>query len=122
MNANYLEDILISTALKSNMTSKYACVILYRNKIISTGYNTFKPHSNNYIHEKYEANKHSIHAERNAIRQVKDKHILKYCRIYIIKMKNNEIENGLPCKMCNDLLKKYNITRICDISKNIYYK
>ena len=63
----------------------------------------------------YESNKHSIHAEKDAIRKIKNKNILQYCKFYIIKVKNTEIEKGIPCPMCYNLLKKYNIGKICDI-------
>ena len=105
-----LENLLINTALKSNMNNKYACAIVLRNKVISIGYNHYKPHNtNNSI---YESNKHSIHAEKDAIRQVKNKNILKECKIYIIKIKDNYIEKGIPCPMCYNLLHKYNINKI----------
>jgi deoxycytidylate deaminase len=107
-----LEEIMINTALKSNINSKYACIITFRDKIISTGYNKYKPLSTNCIDSNYESNKHSIHAEKDAIRKIKNKNMLQYCKIYIIKLKNNEIEQGIPCPMCYDLLKKYNITKI----------
>ncbi len=35
-------NILYDQALKSNMCKKYGCVILYRNKIISSGFNRYK--------------------------------------------------------------------------------
>jgi tRNA(Arg) A34 adenosine deaminase TadA len=63
----------------------------------------------------YEPNKYSTHAEKDAIRKIKNKSILKKCKIYIIKVKNNEVVQATPCQMCCGLLKKYNITKICQI-------
>lgn len=63
----------------------------------------------------YEAYKYSVHAEKDAIMKIKDKNILKKCKIYIIKIKNNEIENAIPCPMCCNLLKKYGIKKIWTI-------
>jgi uncharacterized LabA/DUF88 family protein len=125
-----LLELLITTALKSNMTHKHACVIKYRNKIISTGYNYYKLWNgkiyNNKIND-YETNKYSIHAEKDAIQKIKDKSILRDCKIYIIRIKNcnefetidngkkylnisfSNIEHGTPCSMCCDLLKKYHL-------------
>ena len=60
----------------------------------------------------YEANKYSTHAEKNAISKIKNKHILRECKVYIIKIKNNEINHAVPCEMCSQLLKKYKITKI----------
>ena len=109
MDSN-LENVLIKTALKSNMNNKYACAIILRNKILSVGFNSYKPHNSNSII--YECNKHSIHAEKDAIMKIKNKTILKNCKIYIIKIKDNYIEKGIPCPMCYNLLHKYNIYKI----------
>jgi len=105
-----LKNILINTALKSNLNHKYACAITLRDKILAVGYNSYKPH--NTFNNMYESNKHSIHAEKDAIRKIKNKNILKKCKIYIIKLKDNEIEKGIPCPMCYNLLEKYKISKI----------
>lgn len=42
MSSYEINDILYNQALKSNMYKKYGCVIVYRNKIISYGYNHYK--------------------------------------------------------------------------------
>jgi cytidine deaminase len=60
----------------------------------------------------YESYKFSTHAEKDAIKKVKDKNILKKCKIYIIKIKNDNVEQAIPCEMCNKLLKKYGINKI----------
>ena len=104
-----LENILYNTIQKSNMNTKYACAIVYRNKILSIGINRYKIFE---ITPDYETNKYSIHAEKDAIMKVKDKNILKYCKIYIVKIKNDKLEQGIPCPMCYNLLKKYNINKI----------
>ncbi len=65
----------------------------------------------------YEVSKYSIHAEKNAIQQISNKNILRKCKVFIIKIKNGEIEQGVPCDMCNKLLKKYGIKKICNIDK-----
>ena len=36
-----LKDLLLETALKSKMATPYACVIVHRNKILSTGFNDY---------------------------------------------------------------------------------
>lgn len=41
--ANFaLQDLLLQVASKSNMHLKYACAIIYRNKVIATGFNTYE--------------------------------------------------------------------------------
>ncbi len=68
----------------------------------------------------YEPNKYSTHAEKDAIQKVKNKNILKDCKIYIIKLKytddgTEEIKQAIPCDMCTKLLKKYGVTKIYKI-------
>lgn len=63
----------------------------------------------------YEAYKYSQHAEKDAIQKVRNKNILKKCKIYIIKVKNDEIEQAVPCPMCCNLLKKYKVEKIAVI-------
>jgi hypothetical protein len=41
MNDQSLEQLLYNTALRSDMSMKYACLIQFRNKIIATGYNYY---------------------------------------------------------------------------------
>lgn len=60
----------------------------------------------------YEQNKYSTHAEKNALFQIKDKNILRMCKIYIIKIRNNEITQSIPCDACAKLLKKYGVKKI----------
>ena len=55
-----ISELLIKTALKSNMHHKHGSIIIYRNKILSTGYNYYNLlngkiyNNNNY----YELNKY----------------------------------------------------------------
>jgi deoxycytidylate deaminase len=111
-----LDTLLVKTALKSNMQHKHACAITYHNKIISIGYNRYNLNFKNiydYNNNCYQHNKYSIHAERDAIMKIKDKSILKYCKIYSIRINNElNIHQGIPCDMCNKLLNKYNLTKI----------
>lgn len=65
----------------------------------------------------YELNKYSVHAENEAIRKIKNKNILKECKIFIGKITNGEISQATPCDMCNKLLKKYGVKKICCIDK-----
>jgi deoxycytidylate deaminase len=108
-----LESLLIKTALKSNMQHKHACAITFHNKIISIGYNRYNLHYKDIYSCNccdYKQNKYSIHAEKDAIMKIKDKTILKDCKIYIIRINNDlNIIQGIPCDMCNKLLNKYNL-------------
>jgi hypothetical protein len=61
--------------------------------------------------------KYSTHAEKDAIKKIRNKNILKYCKIFIVKIREGDIVQAYPCDMCNDLLKKYGVTKICNIDK-----
>lgn len=37
-----IEDLLLQTALKSPMDLPYGCVIMHRNKVIATGFNSYE--------------------------------------------------------------------------------
>lgn len=59
----------------------------------------------------YEANKYTIHAEKAAVMSVRNPHILKYCKIIIIKLdSDDEIEPAISCPACAKLIQKYHIS------------
>ncbi len=60
----------------------------------------------------YVPNKYTIHAEKDAIRKIKDKTILPHCKIYIGKIINNELCPCGPCEMCSNLIQKYDCDKI----------
>lgn len=103
-----ISEFLSIAAKKSTVHSKFVAIIMFRNKVISTGFNSVKDISSKNCYEKYEPNKHSIHAERDAIMKVKNKAILNKCRIIIYKLTHSGVvkECG-PCEMCFKLLNKY---------------
>ena len=102
-------DIAKNCAMKSNMSHKHGCVIVYRNTVLSSGYNY-------YINF---ANKYSVHAELDAIHKVKNKYkVLPHCELYVVRISNlsnnTELKCSKPCEMCSNIIKKYNI-------KEVYY-
>ena len=97
-------------ALKSNMLQKHGAVIVYKNKIIASGYNEIC----NYMNANY-----SIHAEVAAISKLfYNKKILEFCDIYVVRVARatfaNCLKNSKPCKSCTNFINKYNL-------RNIYY-
>ena len=97
-------------AEKSNMLQKHGAVIVYKNKIIASGYN----YMCDYMHNNY-----SIHAEVAAISQLfYNKKLLEVCDIYVVRIAtanfNYCLKNSKPCKNCTSFINKYNL-------KNIYY-
>lgn len=97
-------------ALKSNMQQKHGAVVVYKNKIIASGYNE----RCDYMNENY-----SIHAEVSAISKLfYNKKLLELCDIYVVRNAgasfDNCLKNSKPCKSCTNFIKKYNL-------RNIYY-
>jgi tRNA(Arg) A34 adenosine deaminase TadA len=100
-------DKAANAAEKSNGYYRHGAVIVYRNKVISSASNMYlsrytieKPHN-------------SIHAEVNAIMRVKNKHILKHCFLYVVRINNNgEIKNSKPCENCMKIINKHKI-KLC---------
>lgn len=97
-------------AKHSNMNQKHGAIVVYKNKIVASGFN--------YICD-YMNNNYSIHAEVSAISQMfHNKKILEFCDIYVVRIApslyDNCLKNSKPCLSCSKFIKKYNI-------KNIYY-
>jgi deoxycytidylate deaminase len=97
-------------ALKSNMQQKHGAVIVYKNKIIASGYNEICDYMNNNF---------SIHAEVSAISKMfYNKKLLELCDIYVVRIASitfdNCLKNSKPCRNCTNFIKKYNL-------RNIYY-
>lgn len=106
-------DLFISVAAKiaekSTMQQKHGAVIVYKNKIIATGFN----HTCDYMNSNY-----SIHAEVAAISQIfYNKQLLELCDIYVVRIApafNNCLKNSKPCKNCTKFINKYKL-------RNTYY-
>ena len=97
-------------ALKSNMQQKHGAIVVYKNKIIASGYNE----RCDYMYENF-----SIHAEVAAISKLfHNKKILESCDIYVVRIAcvtfDNCLKNSKPCKSCTNFIKKHNL-------RNIYY-
>jgi len=88
-------------------THKHGAIIVYKDKIISSGYN-------------YYIKDFSMHAEVSAISKIKRKYksILNECDIYVVRIGPKSLDNPLkysrPCPNCQYTIIKNNI-------KNAYY-
>lgn len=99
-------NLLIDLAKKSNMRKRYACVITYQGKIISSGYN-FRKNCQTRIPDD---ERKSYHAERNALVNIKDKRILNRCVVYLLRIdRNDNPYRGVPCEMCSKFLERKGI-------------
>jgi deoxycytidylate deaminase len=101
-------NIAAKIASKSPMyTHKHGAIIVYKDKIISSGYN-------------YYMGDFSIHAEVAAISKInkKQKHLLCDCDIYVVRIGPKSLDTPLkyskPCSNCQNTIIKNNI-------KNAYY-
>jgi cytidine deaminase len=65
----------------------------------------------------YEAYKYGIHAEKNAIMSVRDKNLLSKSKIVIVRLKDGVVVKAKPCKMCQNLLDKYKVSKICTLDE-----
>ncbi len=104
----YYLNIAAKIAIKSPMFNhKHGAIIVYRDKIIGSGFN-------------YYVSDFSIHAEVAAIASIhkKKKHILNECDIYIVRIApdrfNNMLKYSRPCTKCSNIIIKNNI-------KNAFY-
>jgi cytidine deaminase len=66
----------------------------------------------------YEAYKYSIHAERQAIMSVRNKKLLPKSKIVIVRLNNGNIVQAKPCEMCQHLLNKYKLNKICTLCED----
>ena len=63
----------------------------------------------------YEAYKYSTHAEKQAIMSVRNKNLLSESKIIIVRLNNGNIVQAKPCEMCQNLLNKYKLSKICTL-------
>lgn len=104
-NDHYLQ-IAAEVAKKSTMTQKHGCIIVYKKKIIATGYNTMPSMFQN-----------SLHAEINALKKVKNKqYILKEADLYVVRIGTDSFDNVLkyskPCANCSKHIQMNKIRRV----------
>jgi deoxycytidylate deaminase len=98
-------DIAANVAKKSTMNQKHGCVIVLKNKIVSTACNTKIP-----------AHKESIHAEVNAIIKLKNKrmqYLLPECELYVVRIGKSSMQYPLkyskPCINCEKYIQSNRI-------------
>jgi len=59
------------------------------------------------------SNKYSIHAEQDCISKCKNKALLKYCILVLVRLNNNnEPVKCCPCAQCQRLINKYRIRKV----------
>jgi tRNA(Arg) A34 adenosine deaminase TadA len=96
----------IECAKHSVLTHKHGCVVVHRNKIVSTGWNEHSLH----IKQTF-----SLHAEISAVAKLKKKprNFLSNCTMYVVRLSSRgNIHLSKPCIMCTNVLERSGIGRI----------
>jgi len=62
--------------------------------------------------------KRSIHSEKNVIMSIKNKSLLASSKIVIVRLSDGQIIPAKPCVMCQNLLDKYKLCKICILNEN----
>ena len=113
---NDCESLVIKQAMKSPMKKKYGAILMYRNKIISVGYNYDTHISTKKYTSDYLPNVYSIHAEQDCINKVKNKTLLKKSILILVCLgSGNKLKSCEPCCMCSHIIKKYKIRKVVSI-------
>jgi deoxycytidylate deaminase len=101
----YFLNIASKIAMKSVMNHKHGAIVVYKNKIISSGYN-------------YYFGDNSIHAEIAAITKInkKFKKCLPECELYVVRIGTNKLNHLMkyskPCHRCQCFIEKRKIGQI----------
>jgi tRNA(Arg) A34 adenosine deaminase TadA len=108
-----------------NGTSKHAAAVVFKNEIISIGWNEFKSHPFQVQFRK-EPEKSYLHAEVSAIRKSLN-HItpdqLKKSTLYVARvMKNNEWGISCPCDGCKMAIAAFDIKKVIYTAGSSDYK
>lgn len=105
---NYFLNEAKNEAKKSILNHKHGCIIVFRNEIITRGYNKVINFNNKYK---------SIHAEMDALTKLSNitkfnnKNIRKNCILYVVRIQNgsNDLKMSKPCINCTNNIIKNNI-------------
>lgn len=108
---------ILKLAIEEAESVKYrfrvGAVIFKGSRILGSGHNGIRSSRIHPLHKNYN---NSLHAEQDAILNIKDWSILKGCSILVIKISKTKgiFSMARPCTMCQELLKHVGI-------KTMYY-
>lgn len=105
--------LAIEEAERSDYRFRIGAVVFKGSRIMSSGHNGIRSSRIHPLHKQYN---NSLHAEQDAILNVKDWSTLKGCSILVIKISKSKgiMSMGKPCDMCQSLLRHVGI-------KTMYY-
>lgn len=96
-------------------SSRHACAITYKNKVLAIGRNSLKTHP---IMLKFGRNPSSLflHAEIDAMVKTINQHgvdILSDCELYVLRItKSGKIAESCPCEGCQKAIDFFNIKKV----------
>lgn len=106
--SQYYLEIASKVAKKSTMAQQHGCILVYKSKVVSSGYNSCM-----------DQHKFSIHAEMDAINKAKKiltKHELKNCKLYVVRIgqetMNFPLKYSKPCPKCLRIISSVGIERV----------
>ena len=104
----------IKEALKSSMRYRHGAIIIYRNRIIGKGYNKYDLCCKKDI-------VYSKHAEGEAIKNCKDKRLIPYSFMLVVRIgTNKKMKMSYPCSKCLKLINKVGIKKTLYSSRKSY--
>lgn len=111
-------DIAVHEAKKSTMEKRHGAVLIYRNKVIGKGHNSFLPtsghhHTSKHIEEKSHG-RFSEHAEVACIRSV-HKYNTKYIPesvMLVVRILKKDYGSSAPCPSCHKAILRSKIRRV----------
>lgn len=105
--------LAIEEAERSDYRFRIGAVVFKGSRIMSSGHNGIRSSRIHPLHKNYN---NSLHAEQDAILNIKDWSTLKGCSILVIKISKSKgiMSMAKPCDMCQSLLRHVGI-------KTMYY-
>jgi deoxycytidylate deaminase len=99
---------LLSPGVGANNNFRLGCVLVNKNMVVSSGFNSYKTHPALYYLTKYPY----LHAEQAAIL----KRGLDNCKgldMYVVRiLKDGTLATSKPCKVCASMIKDVGIRRV----------
>ena len=108
---------ILKLALEEAESSTYrfrvGAVVFKGSRILASGHNDIRSSRIHPLHKNY---KNALHAEQDAILNIKEWSTLKGCSILVVKISKSKgtLSMAKPCKMCQQLLRYVGI-------KTMYY-
>ena len=94
------------------------CVVVYKGKVISTGYNSFKTHPIQCKYNKLrfpEDSPHSLHSEIHALSHIAKAKNINWSKVHVYTYRENDSGNiamSRPCTSCMGFIKDLGIKHI----------